>query len=127
MIAWQEQRFEAELGRRPGWDPYTGFCGIFQDRDTLELRRHAVRLDRPADRAEAKRLLRVWCDDLNAHWPPDVWRRAAQQYWIYDQRGKLVGWHFDDRWDERSYGGYRALGTGCRISSRPETRRRVKP
>ena len=104
-----------------------GFCGIFRDQETLELRRNAVRFDhhpevtgsRLDSRAEARKLLKAWCDDLNANWPPDVWRRAAQQYWIYDRHDELMGWHYDDFWKDSDYGGYRALGAGCRISNRP--------
>jgi hypothetical protein len=117
MTAWQEQRFEDELGRRPGWDDMVGFCGIFQDMETLELRRNAVRLNSgpgnhrlKGNRAEAKKRLGAWCDDLNAAWPPEVWRRATQRYEVFDQRGNLIGWHYDARWDECSYGGYGAIG-----------------
>jgi hypothetical protein len=122
MIAWVEKEFTDELGRRcEGWVDHTGFCAVYQDQETLELRRNAVRLDRHPDvrdnyrdnRAYAKNLLRIWCDDLNLHWPPDVWRRATQQYWIYDQHGKLVGWHYDAQWPDHSYGGYLALGHGA--------------
>lgn len=119
QIALREQDFEDELGRRPGWDPYTGFCAIVQDHETLEFRRQVVRLDQPADRAEAKRLLRAWCEDLNAN-PSDVCRRATEQYWIYDRHDELVGWHYDERWRDSDYGGYRALGVGYRSSERLE-------
>ena len=99
MIAWREQEFTDELGRRcESWVDQTGFCGIFQDQETLELRRHAVRLDQPADRAEAKRLLRVWGENLNLNWPPEIWRRATQTVEVRGEHGELVGWHHDAPW-----------------------------
>jgi hypothetical protein len=119
MVAWREQEFGDELGRRAEWwVDQIGFCGIFQDRETLELRRQAVRLDshpevrdnRQDNRTYARKLLGIWCDDLNADWPPDIFRRATQQYWIYDQHDELVGWHYDDPWLDSDYGGYHALG-----------------
>jgi len=117
MIAWSEQEFEDELGRRPGWDNMIDFCGIFQDQETLELRRHAVRLDSgpgnhrlEENRAEARKRLGAWCDDLNNNWPPDLCRRPTQWFDVFDQHGNLVGWHFDSLWRDSDYGGYHALG-----------------
>jgi hypothetical protein len=64
-------------------------------------------------------MLRAWGDDLNANWP-DLCRRAAQYVDVFDRRGKYIGWHYDDLWKDSDYGGYRALGTGYRISRRLE-------
>jgi hypothetical protein len=125
MIAWQEQRFEDELGRRPGWDNMIGFCGIFQNQETLELTRNAVRLDSgpgnhrlAGNHTFAKNRLRIWRDRLNANWPPDLCRRPTQWFDVFDQHGKLVGWHYDDPWRDSDYGGYEALGYGTVARSR---------
>src|ERR1700730_2970155 len=85
MIAWQEQEFTDELGRRAEWwVDLVGFCGIFQNQETRELRRNAVRFEwtrsRSDHRADARRMLRAWGDHLNANWPPDICRRATQRY-----------------------------------------------
>lgn len=123
MIAWQEQEFTDELGRRcESWVDRIGFCGIFQDQETRELRRNAVRFEwtrsRSDHRADASRMLRAWGDHLNANWPPDLCRRPTQWFDVFDQHGKLVGWHFDDRWKDSDYAGYRALGYGAVARSR---------
>jgi len=79
-----------------------------------ELRRNAVRFEmtrsRSDHRADAIKMLRVWGEDLNANSPPDVWRRATQTIEVFDQHGKLLGWHYDDLWRDSDYCGYQALG-----------------
>jgi len=55
---------------------------------------------------------------LNANWPPDLCRRPTQWFDVFDQHGKLLGWHYDDPWRDSDYGGYEALGYGTVARSR---------